>query len=87
MKKFDIPHRPALATASTIFQIVGLILGIGIIVIGFVTKGDVDGAFVPYYIAGAVIIGAIVWMNFAVWGEFMEVFTTMEEIQIRILNK
>ena len=87
MKKFDIPNRPALTTASWVFQIVGLMLGIGIIVMGFFTQGNVDGSFVPYYIIGAVIIGVIVWINFAIWGELMEVLTTMEEMQIRIVNK
>jgi hypothetical protein len=87
MKKFDIPNRPALTTASWMFQIVGLMLGIGIIVMGFFTQGNIDGAFVPYYITGAVIIGVVVWINFAIWGELMEVLTTMEEMQIRIVNK
>ena len=87
MKKFDIPNRPALISASWVFQIVGLTLGIGIIAMGFFTLGNVGEAFVPYYIIGAVIIGVIVWINFAIWGELIEVLITMEEMQIRIVNK
>ena len=41
--KIDIPNRPALTLASNFLQILGLLFGIGIIVVGFTYRYTIVG--------------------------------------------
>ena len=87
--KIDIPNRPAVTTASNLLQIVGLFLGIAIIIIGYLYRNTIVGygeEDIILFTLFTVLAGGLVWINFAVWGELLSVFKSMEQVQIEILN-
>ena len=88
--KIDIPNRPALTLASNLLQILGLLFGIGIIVIGFTYRYTIVGydyEDLNIFTLFLIFIGGLVWMNFAVWGELLGSLKSMEQVQIHIINK
>jgi len=80
MKK--IPKRNAIGVASGFLAIIGLLAGIVFAFFMFFLGGPSNGA----YLIGGIIGGVLIWANFAVWGELLEVFQTIEATQIEILN-
>lgn len=78
----EIPKRTAIGVASGFLAIIGLLAGI---VFAFVML-FAGGATNIGYSIGGIIGGVLIWANFAVWGELLEVFQTIEATQIEILN-
>jgi len=78
----EIPKRTAIGVASGFLAIIGLLAGIVFAFIMFASGGTSNGG----YLIGGIIGGVLIWANFAVWGELLEVFQTIEATQIEILN-
>ena len=74
--------RTAIGVASGFLAIIGLLAGIVFAFAMLITGGTTNVG----YSIGGLIGGVLIWANFAVWGELLEVFQTIEATQIEILN-
>lgn len=86
--KVDIPNRPAITIASNLLQVIGLLLGATIIIFGYLYRNTIVGYGEEsiWFTLFTVLAGGLVWISFAIWGELLAVFKSMEQVQIEILN-